>query len=170
MKASATVAAGLFAAMASLTARAAAEPVRWQLNLPEGVTRTAENAYELHMLILWICVAIGLVVFGAMAYAMVRFRKSKGAQPDVGFTHSTKLEAIWTTVPILILIVMAVPATQRVKEQYDAKGHEMTVKVTGYQWMWRYEILTTSYGISPPGRSAFSDWSRSSGAGAAGSP
>ncbi|OHE79524.1 MAG: cytochrome c oxidase subunit II [Lysobacterales bacterium GWF1_69_6] len=137
----ARVAAGLAAATASATAWADSEPVRWQLNMPEGVTRTAENAYDMHMLMLWICVVIGLVVFGAMAVAMVKFRKSKGAKPDVEFTHSTKLEIIWTAIPILILVVMAVPATTKVIEQYDAKGHEMTVKITGYQWMWRYEIV-----------------------------
>jgi cytochrome c oxidase subunit 2 len=137
----ARIATGAGAALASSLALADSEPVRWQLNMPEGVTRTAENAYDMHMLMLWICVAIGVVVFGAMAYAMFKFRKSKGAKPDVDFTHSTKLEIIWTGVPILILIVMAVPATQRVIEQYNAKGHEMTVKVTGYQWMWRYEIV-----------------------------
>jgi cytochrome c oxidase subunit 2 len=142
MKASAKVATGLIAATASVAAWADNEPVRWQLNLPEGVTRTAENAYDLHMLILYICVGIGVVVFGAMAYAMFKFRKSVGAKPDVDFTHSTKLELVWTVVPILILIIMAVPATKRVKEQYDARGHDMTVKVTGYQWMWRYEIVS----------------------------
>src|SRR5688572_31773615 len=119
MKASARVATGLFAALACTAAWASSadgEPERWQLNLPEGVTRTAENAYQLHMLTLWICVGIGLVVFGAMAFAMFKFRKSAGAKPDIDFTHSTKLEAIWTVVPILILIVMAVPATKRVRE------------------------------------------------------
>jgi cytochrome c oxidase subunit 2 len=145
MKASAIVAriaTGLGAVLASSMALAAdSEPVRWQLNMPEGVTRTAQNAYEMHMLMLYICVIIGIVVFGAMGYAMFKFRKSKGAKPDVDFTHSTKLEIIWTVVPVLILVVMAVPATSKVMEQYTAKGHEMTVKVTGYQWMWRYEIV-----------------------------
>ena len=136
----AKAATGLLAALAVFPAWAK-EPERWQLNMTEGVTRTAENAYQMHMLMLWICVAIGVIVFGAMAYAMVKFRKSKGAKPDVEFTHSTKLEVIWTVVPIIILVVMAVPATLKVIEQYDAKGHEMTVKVTGYQWMWRYEIV-----------------------------
>ena len=145
MKASAIVAriaTGLGAVLASSMALAAdSEPVRWQLNMPEGVTRTAQNAYDMHMLMLWICVVIGIVVFGAMGYAMFKFRKSKGAKPDVDFTHSTKLEIIWTVVPVLILVIMAVPATSKVMEQYTAKGHEMTVKVTGYQWMWRYEIV-----------------------------
>ena len=137
----AAIATGARAVLASLPAWADSEPVRWQLNMPEGVTRTAANAHEMHMLMLWICVAIGVIVFGAMAYAMVKFRKSKGAKPDTEFTHSTRLEIIWTVVPVLILVVMAVPATRMVVEQYDAKGHEMTVKITGYQWMWRYEIV-----------------------------
>ena len=138
----ARIALGLAAGVASASAWAAdSEPVRWQLNMPEGVTRTSQNAYDMHMLMLYICVAIGIVVFGAMGYAMFKFRKSKGAKPDVDFTHSTKLEIIWTVVPVLILVVMAVPATVKVMEQYETKGHEMTVKITGYQWMWRYEIV-----------------------------
>ena len=132
---------GLAAGLASSLAWANSEPVKWQLNMTPGVTRTAENAYDMHMLMLWICVAIGLVVFGAMGYAMFKFRKSQGAVPDTTFVHSTKLEIIWTVVPVLILVVMAVPATTKVMEQYETKGHEMTVKVTGYQWMWRYEIV-----------------------------
>ena len=138
----ARIALGLAAGVASASAWAAdSEPVRWQLNMPEGVTRTSQNAYDMHMLMLYICVTIGIVVFGAMGYAMFKFRKSKGAKPDVDFTHSTKLEIIWTVVPVLILVVMAVPATVKVMEQYETKGHEMTVKITGYQWMWRYEIV-----------------------------
>ena len=138
----ARIATGVSAVVASSLALAeGTEPQRWQLNMTPGVTRTAENAYDRHMLMLWICVVIGVVVFGAMAYAMFKFRKSKGAKPDVDFTHSTKLEVIWTVVPIIILVVMAVPATIKVIEQYDTKDHEMTVKVTGYQWMWRYEIV-----------------------------
>ena len=121
------------------------EPVRWQLNMIEGVTQTSQNAYHAHMIMLWICVVIGVGVFGAMGYAMFRFRKSRGAVPDTGFTHSTVLEAIWTIVPILILVGSAIPATRMVIQQYnadhDATPAEMTVKVTGYQWMWKYEYL-----------------------------
>ncbi|GAB2489193.1 cytochrome c oxidase subunit II [Arenimonas alkanexedens] len=137
----ARITAGLAFGLASTVAWANSEPARWQLNMTPGVTRTAENAYDMHMLMLWICVVIGVIVFGAMAYAMFKFRKSKGAVPDTGFVHSTKLEIIWTVVPVVILVAMAIPATIKVMEQYDAKGHEMTVKVTGYQWMWRYEIV-----------------------------
>ncbi|QIL19655.1 cytochrome c oxidase subunit II [Thermomonas sp. HDW16] len=118
-----------------------ADPHRWQLNMAPGVTPTSHAAYDAHMIVLVICVVIGLIVFGAMAYAMFKFRKSKGAVPDTSFTHSTKLEAIWTALPILILIGLAFPATHGLMRQYDTRDSEMTVKVTGYQWMWKYEYL-----------------------------
>ena len=123
----------------------ATDPVRWQLNLIPGVTQTSQNAYHAHMIMLWICIIIGIVVFGAMGYAMFKFRHSKGAVPDTNFTHSTVLEAIWTVIPIVILIGSAIPATRMVVAQYnadhDATPAEMTIKVTGYQWMWRYEYV-----------------------------
>ena len=118
-----------------------ADPHRWQLNMARGVTPTSHAAYDAHMIVLWICVVIGILVFGAMAYAMFKFRKSKGAVPDTDFTHSTKLEVMWTAIPILILIGLAFPATHGLMRQYDTRDAEMTVKVTGYQWMWKYEYL-----------------------------
>ncbi|HQW58707.1 cytochrome c oxidase subunit II [Thermomonas sp.] len=118
-----------------------ADPHRWQLNMAPGVTPTSQAAYDAHMIVLWICVVIGILVFGAMAYAMFRFRKSKGAVPDKEFTHSTRLEIIWTAVPVLILIGLAFPATSGLMRMYDTRDAEMTVKVTGYQWMWKYEYL-----------------------------
>lgn len=121
------------------------EPVRWQLNMTPGVTSTAANAYTAHMIMLWICVVIGIIVFGAMAYAIIKFRHAKGAKPDTDFTHSTKLELIWTIIPILILVGSAWPATKMVIAQYgasqNAEKDEMVIKVTGYQWMWRYEYV-----------------------------
>jgi cytochrome c oxidase subunit 2 len=97
------------------------------------------------MIMLWICVVIGILVFGAMGFAMFRFRKSKGAVPDTNFTHSTLLEALWTVIPIVILVGSAIPATRMVVAQYDAdhdaKPAEMTIKITGYQWMWQYEYV-----------------------------
>ena len=116
-----------------------ADPVPWQLNMGKGVTASSQNAYDAHMLALWICVAIGLIVFGAMAYAMFKFRKSKGARPDVDFTHSTKLEIIWTVVPVALLVLMAFPATSKLIKMYDTRDSAMTLKVTGYQWLWKYE-------------------------------
>ena len=118
-----------------------ADPKPWQLNMGRGVTPTAHAAYDAHMIMLWVCVVIGILVFGAMAYAMFKFRKSKGAVPDTGFTHSTKLEAIWTAIPIIILVALAFPATSGLMRMYDTREAEMTVKVTGYQWMWKYEYL-----------------------------
>ncbi len=118
-----------------------ADPTRWQLNMGRGVTAQSVNAYEAHMLALWICVVIGILVFGAMAVAMFKFRHSKGAVPDKDFTHSTKLEIVWTVVPVVLLVAMAFPATSKLIKMYDTRNAEMTVKVTGYQWMWKYEYL-----------------------------
>jgi cytochrome c oxidase subunit 2 len=72
---------------------------------------------------------------------MFRFRKSKGAVADVNFTHSTKLEIVWTLVPVILLVGMAWPATAKLIAMYDTRNATMTVKVTGYQWMWKYEYL-----------------------------
>ena len=130
------------AVLASLPAMAlAADPVRWQLNMGRGVTASSLNAYQAHMQAFWICTAIGAVVFIAMGYAMFKFRHSKGAVPDTSFTHSTKLEIIWTVVPVILLVIMAVPATAKLVAMYDTRESEMTVKVTGIQWMWKYEYL-----------------------------
>ncbi|MES2857667.1 MAG: cytochrome c oxidase subunit II [Pseudomonadota bacterium] len=118
-----------------------ADPHRWQLNMARGVTPTAHAAYDAHMIVLIVCVVIGVIVFGAMAYAMFAFRKSKGAVADVEFTHSTKLEIIWTGLPVLILIALAFPATSGLMRMYDTRDAAMTVKVTGYQWMWKYEYM-----------------------------
>ena len=138
-------AAGLLALASSAASANATDPVRWQLNMIPGVTATSHNAYNAHMIMLWICIVIGIVVFGAMAYAMYKFRHSKGAVPDTNFTHSTLLEGIWTVIPIVILIGSAIPATRMVIAQYDAdhdaKPAEMTIKITGYQWLWRYEYV-----------------------------
>jgi len=117
-----------------------ADPHRWQLNMGRGVTTSAQHAYDAHMLALWVCVAIGLLVFGAMAVAMFRFRKSRGVTP-AQFSHNTTAEIIWTVVPIVILVIMAVPATRKLIEMYDTRDAAMTVKVTGVQWMWKYEYM-----------------------------
>jgi cytochrome c oxidase subunit II len=116
-----------------------ADPVRWQLNMGKGVTESSKHAYEAHMIALWVCLGIGVIVFGAMFYAMFKFRHSKGAKPDVNFTHSTKLELIWTIVPVVLLVAMAFPATTKLMAMYDTTDAEMTVKITGYQWLWKYE-------------------------------
>ncbi|MDO5609845.1 MAG: cytochrome c oxidase subunit II [Pseudomonadota bacterium] len=130
----------LIAGLPLLASAQSADPHRWQLNMGRGVTSTAENAYHAHMWGLWICVVIGVIVFGAMGYAILTFRKSKGAVA-AQFSHNTKAEVIWTVIPVLILIGLAFPATSSLIKMYDTRDAEMTVKVTGYQWMWSYEYL-----------------------------
>jgi len=111
-----------------------------QLNMPRGVTDISREVYGLHMLITWICVAIGVVVFGAILYSIIKFRKSKGAVP-AQFHHSTTVEIVWTVIPMLILIGMAVPATTVLVDMYDTSKSDLTIKITGYQWKWGYEYL-----------------------------
>jgi cytochrome c oxidase subunit 2 len=92
------------------------------------------------MYVFWICVAIGVVVFGAMIYAMINFRKSKGAEAAT-WSHSTAAEIIWTVVPVMILIAMAIPAARGLVMIEDTRDTEMTIKITGYQWKWQYEYI-----------------------------
>jgi len=123
------------------------EPVRWQLNMTPGVSQTSHMAYDAHMFALWVCVVIGVIVFGAMAFAMFKFRKSKGAVP-AQFSHNTTAEIIWTIVPVILLVVMAWPATAKLISEYDTRDSEMTIKVTGYQWMWKYDYLGEGVSIT----------------------
>lgn len=130
----------LIAALASTAAWA--NPERWQLNMTPGATASSQEVYELHMIIFGICCVIGLIVFGAMFYSMWKFRKSKGAVAEK-WSHNTTAEIIWTVVPILILVGMAIPATGTLIRMADTGDAEMTVKITGYQWKWRYEYVGT---------------------------
>jgi cytochrome c oxidase subunit II len=119
---------------------ASANPQPWQLNMTRGATETSAQVHDIHMIMFWICVVIGIVVFGVMFVAMFRFRKSKGAVAAT-WSHSTKLEAAWTIIPILILIGSAWPATALLLRMADTSDSEMTIKITGYQWKWRYEYV-----------------------------
>jgi len=111
-----------------------------EINMTRGVTPQSLTHYQLHMTILWICVVIGVIVFSAMFISIVLHRKSKGYEP-AKFTHSTKAEIAWTVVPVLILVVMAVPATRALINMEVAPETEMTVKITGFQWRWKYEYV-----------------------------
>ena len=115
------------------------------LNLRVGVTELSREIYGLHMLILWICVAIAVAVFSVMIYSIATFRKSKGAVPAT-FDHNTTAEIVWTVIPVLILVGMAVPAAKTLVKIEDTRGSELTVKVTGYQWKWQYEYV--DHGVS----------------------
>ena len=111
-----------------------------EINMPVGVTPQSVTHYELHMIILWICVVIGILVFTAMFTSIILHRKSKGHEPAT-FSHSTKAEIAWTVIPVLILVAMAVPATTALVVMEDPSGADMTVKITGYQWKWKYEYI-----------------------------
>ena len=112
----------------------------WNLNLRVGVTELSRDIYDLHMLILAICVVIAVAVFSVMIYSIATFRKSKGAVP-AKFDHSTTAEIVWTIIPAFILIAMAIPAARTLVKIDDTQDSEMTIKVTGYQWKWQYEIV-----------------------------
>ena len=108
----------------------------WALNMTQGITAVSRSVYGLHMLAFWICVWIGVFVFGWMIYSIVVFRHSKGAVPDTKLVHNTKAEIIWTTIPVLILIGLAVPAAKTLIETDDASnsraddpGHRLPVEV-----------------------------------------
>jgi cytochrome c oxidase subunit 2 len=111
-----------------------------EINMPVGVTTVGESIYDLHMAVLWICVVIGVAVFGVMFYSIFMHRKSRGVTPST-FHESTKVEIAWTVVPFLILLVLAVPATKTLIDVYDFDEAEMDILVTGYQWKWKYEYL-----------------------------
>ncbi|MFK8047210.1 MAG: cytochrome c oxidase subunit II [Halioglobus sp.] len=110
------------------------------VNMPAGVTAVGQSIYDLHMIILWICVVIGLLVFGVMFYSIYYHRKSRGVTPAT-FHESTQVEIAWTVVPFIILVVMAVPATKTLLEVYNFDDSELDIVVTGYQWKWKYEYL-----------------------------
>jgi cytochrome c oxidase subunit II len=112
-----------------------------EINMTRGVTAVSRSIYDLHMLGFWVCVAIGIVVFGVMIYSMIAFRHSKGAVPDTTLVHSTKIEVIWTIIPILILVGLAIPAARSLIRLSDVTGSQLTIKVTGYQWGWNYTYL-----------------------------
>ncbi len=111
-----------------------------QLNLTKGVTDISTEVYDLHMFALYICTAIGVVVFGAMFWSMMFHRKSKGVKPAT-FHESTKVEILWTVIPIVILIGMAIPATKTLVSMENNDDSDITIQVTGSQWKWHYKYF-----------------------------
>jgi len=107
------------------------------INMPKGVTELSAETYQIHMIIFWWCVAIAVIVFGAMIYSLINHRKSKGAKP-ADFSHSMTAEVVWTVIPVVILLVMAVPSAELMIKLEDTRDPDMTVVVTGYQWKWHY--------------------------------
>ncbi len=128
---------------ALLTMVMASSAFATQLDMTPGVTEISNKVFELHRFMLYICIAIGVGVFGMMFYSIIKHRKSTGAKP-ADFHESTLVEVIWTVIPFIILIVMAVPATRVLIAMNDSSDADLTVRVTGSQWKWHYEYL--SYG------------------------
>ena len=133
-------AAALASAMLFAAAAAHAAEPSSQYNLQPPVSTIAEQIYDLHTLIMWIIVGIFVLVFGVMAIAIVRHRKSVGHKAEQ-FHENTTVEIIWTIVPFIILIGMAYPATKTVIAMKDTSNPDITIKATGYQWKWGYDYL-----------------------------
>ena len=109
-------------------------------NFPEPQSVIAQDIYDQHILLMWICLVIFIGVFGVMFYSVLKHRKSLGYKA-ANFHHSTTVEIIWTVIPCIILVAMAYPATKTVIAMKDTSSPEMTIKATGYQWMWGYDYL-----------------------------
>lgn len=127
-------------ALASLGMGSVPVSAEYALNMTTGVTDTSQGVYDIHMTIFWICVAIGVVVFGAMIYSIINHRKSKGVVP-AQFHESTTMEIIWTIIPIVILVSMAIPATKTLLAMEDTSDADLSIKVTGIQWKWKYDYM-----------------------------
>jgi cytochrome c oxidase subunit 2 len=110
------------------------------MNLPYGVTPVSHEIYDLHMAIFYICCVIGVLVFGVLMFSLIKFRKSKGAIASTTDEH-LGLEILWTVIPFIILIVMAVPATKVLLKIHDTSRPDLDIKITGFQWKWKYEYL-----------------------------
>ena len=135
-------------AMIALWSVSAIAMAEYRLNFQDPVTEVARDIYSLHMLIFWICVAIFVAVFSVMFYSIFKHRKSKNYEP-AKFSHSTSVEIVWTVIPFLILIAMAIPATQVLIKMEDTTKSDLTIKITGYSGngvmsIWMVVILTFS--------------------------
>ncbi len=117
---------------------ASAANADWALNMPEGITELSAETYDLHMMVFWWCVAIGVVVFGVMIISLIKHRKAAGATPAT-FSHSTSAEVVWTVIPCVILLLMAVPAAETMIKLEDSRDPDISVVITGYQWKWHYK-------------------------------
>ena len=133
--------AAAFAVSLACTLPARADSGWSLLNMTPGVTEISRNIYALHMEIFWICVVIAAIVFGAMIFSIVTYRKSKGAVADVTLVHNTTVELIWTAVPVAILVFMAIPAAKTLVKIEDTTKTDLSIKVTGFQWGWQYDYL-----------------------------
>ena len=130
--------AGLLTAWSPLAALA--QEARSEYNMPPGVTAISREVYDLHMLIFGVCCVIGALVFGVMIWSIIKHRRSVHPTP-ANFHESTSVEIMWTIIPFVILVLMAIPAAGTLIKMEDTRNAELSVKVTGYQWKWEYEYL-----------------------------
>jgi cytochrome c oxidase subunit 2 len=130
---------GLSLALAAGAAQAGA-PGDSPINMPQGVTPVSHWVYSLHMHTFWICVGIAVAVFGAMLISIIFHRKSRGAKA-AHFHENIYVEVAWTLVPAIILVIMAIPAVNVLVKMEDYSNAAMSIKVTGYQWMWNYDYV-----------------------------
>ncbi len=139
------------------TTLASGASASWETNLRQGVTDLSHEIYDLHMLVLWVCIAIGVVVFGVMIYSIVHHTAAKGHKAAT-FHESTLAEIGWTIVPALILVALAIPAAKALIKIEDSSNADLTIKVTGYQWKWQYEYpeegISFFSSLSEPSRTA----------------
>ncbi len=117
------------------------------LNMTESVSNVGQQMYDLHMLVLWICVVAGVLVFGVIIWSIIFHRKSKGAKP-AHFHENTTIEVVWTSIPLIILVAIAVPATKTLLEYEDTTNSDLTIKATGWQWKWEYDYIDDKVGDS----------------------
>lgn len=110
------------------------------LNMTESVSKIGQDMYDLHMLVLWICTVAGVLVFGVIIWSIIFHRKSKGAKP-AHFHENTTVEVVWTSIPLIILVAIAVPSTKTLLEYEDTTNSDLTIKATGWQWKWEYDYI-----------------------------
>jgi cytochrome c oxidase subunit 2 len=113
-----------------------------KLDMREGVTDMSARIQQIHHMGLWVCIVVGVIVFGAMFYTMFAHRRSRHPVPAT-FSHSTLVEIVWTTIPVLILVGMAIPAAIALREIENNEDSDITVVITASQWKWHYRYLET---------------------------
>ncbi|HLU60963.1 MAG TPA: cytochrome c oxidase subunit II [Gammaproteobacteria bacterium] len=124
----------------ALSAASSSALADYTLNMPKGATDISGEVYGLHMLLFWVCVGIGIVVFSAMIVSIILHRRSRNPEP-AKWHHNTTVEVIWTTIPFIILIVVAIPAARTLIKMEDFRQSDISIKVTGIQWKWKYDYL-----------------------------
>jgi len=133
---------------AAVTGTLPAAASGWDLlNMPRGVTNVSTRIYGLHMMAFWICVVLAAVVFSVMIWSLIFHRKARGAVPDVTMLHNTKVEVVWTAVPVLILIGMAIPAARLLVKINNNTDAQVSIRVNAFQWGWQYHYLGTNVSL-----------------------